>query len=505
MAKLYVFGIGGTGARVVKSLTMLFATGVKTNYDIVPIIIDPDRSSGDKNRTEKTLKEYQIIQKELEGDDACHFFANRLSTLNQVIVNKGGNSNVIDTFSYDVEGGQEDLFKDIIDYNTLDTNNQLFTQLLFSQKNLDSDIQVGFKGNPNIGSIVLNKFTNSEAFQSFADSFQQNDRIFIVSSIFGGTGASGFPLLLKNIRKGEVKGQFYNHLQNSVIGAITVLPYFNVEQDENSEIDSHGFITKTKAALHYYSKNVTGNNSVNAMYYIGDMSNNTYENHEGGTEQKNDAHFIELASALAIVDFANTDTNYVSTVNGVAHNPLYKEFGIKEDVNVIGFNDLCNQTNEVFKRNLSEYFLFNLYLKEQLNKQLDYPYATSFTHKIDSNFLNQFFYKTLSDFNKSFRIWLSELKRNNISFSPFDIDYVVDSNNEIIDFNIKHDNIFSSIVGIPEMKSAWYKLNTPKNYELFISELNTHAKEIGESSSTAKRFMTLFSNTTQSLVKQKIF
>ena len=53
MAKLYVFGIGGTGARVVKSLTMLLASGVKTNYDIVPILIDPDRAGGDLNRTVK--------------------------------------------------------------------------------------------------------------------------------------------------------------------------------------------------------------------------------------------------------------------------------------------------------------------------------------------------------------------------------------------------------------------------------------------------------------------
>lgn len=28
MAKLYVFGIGGTGSRVIKSLAMLLATGV---------------------------------------------------------------------------------------------------------------------------------------------------------------------------------------------------------------------------------------------------------------------------------------------------------------------------------------------------------------------------------------------------------------------------------------------------------------------------------------------
>lgn len=52
MAKLYVFAIGGTGARVLRSLTMLLAAGVKINTDeIVPIIIDPDKGNGNMTDT----------------------------------------------------------------------------------------------------------------------------------------------------------------------------------------------------------------------------------------------------------------------------------------------------------------------------------------------------------------------------------------------------------------------------------------------------------------------
>ena len=43
MSKLYVFGIGGTGSRVLRSFTMMLAAGVKIGAnEIVPIIIDPD-------------------------------------------------------------------------------------------------------------------------------------------------------------------------------------------------------------------------------------------------------------------------------------------------------------------------------------------------------------------------------------------------------------------------------------------------------------------------------
>ncbi len=45
MAKLYVFGIGGTGSRTLRALTMLLASGVECKFDtIVPVIIDPDLS-----------------------------------------------------------------------------------------------------------------------------------------------------------------------------------------------------------------------------------------------------------------------------------------------------------------------------------------------------------------------------------------------------------------------------------------------------------------------------
>lgn len=506
MAKLYVFGIGGTGSRVVKSLTMLLASGIKTKFDIVPILIDPDRAGGDLNRTVKTLREYQVIQNELTGFEPNQFFKNTISTLSEIIANRGGNSNVIDGFRFELDGVQNDRFKDFIDFSNLDPNNKWLTSLLFSEQNLDSNLEIGFKGNPNIGSVVLNQFTKSEAFQAFAESYGKDDRIFIVSSIFGGTGAAGFPLLLKNIRQGLVNGNFYAHLHDAIIGAITVQPYFKVKKEDESEIDSHGFISKTKAALHYYFKNVTGNNTINALYYIGDLAENTYENNQGGSSQRNDAHFIELSSALAIVDFANIDEAYIRTSNGKAESPIFKEFGVKENSKQINFSHLTDDTLNLMRSNITQYFYFSIFLKDKFPKDFNYPYASYYTNKFDSNFLNQSFYKTISDFNKSFRIWLGELYRNNVSFSPFNIELEISGNNEISDIKISTSSIFSLVNGISEKKS--WKDSVPglatKNYELFIAHLNKAAEIIGNTS-TNKRFMGVFSRATQTVVNQKIF
>ena len=66
MSKLYVFGIGGTGSRVLRSLTMMLAAGVKTGQDvIVPVVIDPDSANADLTRTVALMNKYRTIRQSL--------------------------------------------------------------------------------------------------------------------------------------------------------------------------------------------------------------------------------------------------------------------------------------------------------------------------------------------------------------------------------------------------------------------------------------------------------
>ena len=66
MSKLYIFGIGGTGSRVLRSFTMMMAAGVKIGADeIVPIIIDPDKANADLTRTVALMNNYRSIRKHL--------------------------------------------------------------------------------------------------------------------------------------------------------------------------------------------------------------------------------------------------------------------------------------------------------------------------------------------------------------------------------------------------------------------------------------------------------
>ncbi|WP_027078662.1 hypothetical protein [Maribacter antarcticus] len=464
MSKLYVFGIGGTGARVLKSLSLLLASGVGCDSDsVVPILIDPDAANGDVSKTTNILRQYKKIRKELSFDNSSknEFFKTPIDSLTP-------------NFSIKVQNSNK-RFKDFIDYGTLDSKNKALISLLFSEKNLNADMEVGFKGNPNMGSVVLNQFNQSDDFKAFASSFSQGDKIFIISSIFGGTGASGFPLLLKNIRSADSSLDNFSLLQNAQIGAISVLPYFGVRKDEDSDIEKSTFVSKTKAALRYYQHGV--NDSVNAMYYIGDAVNKDYENNEGSTAQKNDAHFIELASALAILNFANIP---------VSDENVVKEFGIEKDVNAITFNDLNDRTKHTIFKPLTQYYLFHLYCKMKLRGKLDMKFAASLG--INSSFLAEDFYSTLRGFNDSYWEWLMQMSENERGFNPFTLEE-------------SSENVLDSIKGI-QLKNGGF-LQGPSNYERFTEKLNKTSEQINKAINIENRFVENFYLATEKLVKEK--
>lgn len=476
MAKLYVFGIGGTGSRVIKSLTMLLATGIDAQgFEIVPIIIDPDEANGDVTRTIDILKNYQYIRNGLNFTDADEnkFYQTKITNITQ-------------NFRLVLSDIKNERFKDYIQYSALDESNKALVGLLFSEDNLNADMEVGFKGNPNIGSVVLNQFKQSQDFKDFASSFGQDDRIFIISSIFGGTGAAGFPLLLKNIRNADHGISTWKYLQDAPVGAITMLPYFGVAPDEESKIDKSSFISKTKAALSYYEENVSGNNSLNALYYAGDNITKDYPNHEGSTSQKNDAHFLEIAAALSIIDFLKTPSLLLTNTNGIAHHPIYKEFGVKDNASSLIFDNLGFTTQQLLKKNLTQYLLFSMYLNNKMKDNLDQAWAKEMSI---SNFITQpFLGSHLRTFNQHFTDWLNEMSQNQRSFSPFNL-------------NADDGNLFEMVKGVKPNIGLFD--GGGKNYHRYNYLLNRENKRPKNNDSQEQRFMNLFHNTTEALVTEK--
>lgn len=344
--------------------------------------------------------------------------------------------------------------------------------MLFSDKNLDSSMEVGFKGNPNIGSVVLNQISSSDDFNDFANHFSDGDRIFIVSSIFGGTGASGFPLLLKTLRTGQ---NFPNHdiINRCTIGAVTILPYFKLQQDDESEIDSSTFISKTKSALAYYEQNISKNGSIDALYYLADDVAKTYENHEGGSAQQNDAHLIEFLGATAIVNFSNS--NFANTSN--------MELGIKDGSGVVSFDSFYRRMREMLYFPMVQFTLM----------------ANALTHKLDtyrSNTLNAnkgnfddlysgMFFSDLTSFFARYQEWLKEMKSNKRSLDLFNLNC--------------GDKPFELVTGVKPKKI----LSRFSDYTLVTDRLNSAVRNC-KSNGKNNKFLEMFHLGTEQLVKEKL-
>lgn len=400
--KLYIFAIGGSGSRVIRSLTMLLAAGVHADSTIVPIIIDPDTANGDLNRTVCALRQYEEVRKGLKFDNTIEskFFSAVITSLND-----DGN------YLLPLIGTSGITFDKYLNVGGMSQENQALAKMLFSNNNLSSTMDVGFKGNPNIGSIVLNQFTQSADFKNFETNFVAGDKVFIISSIFGGTGASGFPLILKTLRTSNNSA-----LAKAPIGAVSLLPYFNLKTEEQSSIQADSFITKAKSALLYYEKNVTGNNTLNDMYYLGDdFSGKSYDNCDGGDKQSNDAHFIELLGALAVLNFDKK--NFSDGISGT----VFHEFGLNTvPEGSILFTDMGNDTNAIIKKPLSMMAIMNSYLN---NRSVDHRvvqrWAKDRKGLLGLSFFNGDFYRNYEKFKKMFEEWVTEMERNDKSFAPF--------------------------------------------------------------------------------------
>lgn len=464
--KLFVFAIGGTGSRVLRSLTFLMASGAHLGgFDLVPIIIDPDDQNGDMNRNLECIKLYRKIKSDVVGYEPKlgDFFETNILAPDQT---KDGLTGGFTDFRFNLLDVNNRKFSKYIGLESMNEANKALTELLFSEQDLASDMNVGFKGRPHMGAVVLNQIPDSQYFKDFAQSIDRQDRIFVISSIFGGTGASGFPLLVKNIREATDGRVVYDKLQSVAIGALSVKPYFKLKDGNNKEISSHTFMMKAKAALHYYSKNLVNNGSVNILYSIGDEGGEPYPNEVGGASQKNRSHFVELAGALAVLDFSNLKENEPSlqTSSGKTLRPEVREFGTKElNGKGITLQTLTDRSKARFSKNLVSYFLFNFFQDHFFKDSFKRTYAKTPHFRIDPAFVTTSFYQDLEKFNQHFKEWIGELKSNDVSFGPFSITW----DNQT--FRYAHASGLKNIAGKESAKLAG--LDNLKGFKVAILDL----------------------------------
>ncbi len=454
--KLFLFAIGGTGARVVRSLTMMLAAGVKgldSSTEIVPIIIDYDLSNGDKERAIKALEQYASIHSALYPDAVKgtkyddHFFMTNIIPLSHAGVANTQDLRKDFEFNFGPTGSSIKFAK-YLQKNAMQTNPsiQLTDQLLdalydnSSSNNKDAELELdmskGFKGNPNIGSVVFHSLREMPEFKAFENVFDStNDRVFIVSSIFGGTGASGFPEIVNAIRSSNNA-----KVCNAIIGSAVVLPYFGLQPNNNpgntGAIDANSFNAKTRAALGYYASPGGLNSLVNGIYYIGDENHDAYAYSEGESSQQNDAHVVEFVAATSIIDFMNR-TGYIldsalkGSITDTSHDAF--EFEIKDEKRTenIQLPDFESSTHTLVLNDLSVFAMAMKFYRDVVCGDRN-QVSSSVAFYSDNRFkmsstLTKGVYGLLDEFLLSkakwgFYAWLDELKNHAHKLYPYQMD-----------------------------------------------------------------------------------
>ena len=364
---LHVFCIGGSGLRILRSLIMLLASGYDIKgYKIKPYLVDPHLQSKELSEVSDLIAKYHKLY-------------------------------------YGTNNG---FFKTPIE---ADINNlNVMTSTNVNDKSFGTFIgsQACQTGSP-----------ESMLIEMLYTSFQpaQNDRVILVGSLFGGTGASGIPAIADAIKKKSAATK---------VGVIALIPYFALgepaENSQHREINSEIFDIKSFAALKYYADNA---NSFDRFYVFGDTEKKVYNYDE--ESQGNDAHIIELAASQAFKDFAEEqDTDLTPSTR-------WNQIVIDTNKPTLNYDD-CGEGLKTAISCLSDFYSFSkvFFL---MQRETFYPFYRGYKGALDTED-----FKTLNDFiyeedpqKYSFIRFMGELHDNKRAFNAIDTRDIISPENDV--------------------------------------------------------------------------
>lgn len=298
----YIIGIGGTGAKIIESLIHLSAAGLVNNNETINLFFaDPDVANGNGERTVQ-IRDYYNRTRFTEG-----------IKINQAQLEYKKDNAGKDNYKWTILNNDIDTLRKLFsaEFNNEDNASKLLN-VLYSKDELDEPLEKGFKGHPNIGSLVISKNFNldkepwSSLFSSVTNEMNNGGvRIIICGSVFGGTGAAGVPTITKLLYNK------FKDLDNVTVNGILMLPYFSFVDTEGKGLKakSDKFLENTRYALEYYH-NEKYYDYYRKLYIIGDELLIEYPEFAlGGNEQKNPSLMPELIAAFAVKDIIEDANN----------------------------------------------------------------------------------------------------------------------------------------------------------------------------------------------------
>jgi hypothetical protein len=317
--QVFIIGIGGTGMRCIESFVHLCAMGMFDDTNVHMLALDTDEKNGNFTRL-KDLKEAYLKTKGVNKNHTAlkdTFFSANLHY-----------------YQFSPDYSKKSTFDAIFDYESTKYRNPdeaAIADLLLTKAAKKFDLKHGYRAQTHLGSLLM--------YHSIIDDVIANDRgdlkrfiqelitastsgrprVFILGSVFGGTGASSIPIIPKAIRKAaSLISNATDIEQNAFFGSTILTSYFSFvlpSDDEKAKqkliATSDRFSLNSQAAMMFYEADDTVKQTYQKFYMMGtetlewQPSKFKDKTITGGEDQENDSHYIELLAAFAAYDFFN--------------------------------------------------------------------------------------------------------------------------------------------------------------------------------------------------------
>jgi len=321
MAQVFVIGIGGTGMRCIESFIHLCAMGMFDDTDVHLLALDTDKDNGNFKRL-KELKEAYLNTK---GVNKSH------SALKDTFFSAN-----IKYYQFSPDYSTISNFEALYNYgDTKYTNPEktAIADLILSKNTRQFDLKHGYRAQTHLGSMlmyhsIIDDVTNnrtselSKFVEALINTAQAGKpRVFILGSVFGGTGASSIPIIPKALMKAaSIIAEATDIERNAFFGSTLLTGYFSFKLPGDAEkadqkiiATSDKFALNSQAAMMFYEADDTVKKTYQKFYMLGTQGldwkpgkvKTENQTLTGGTDQENDSHYIELLAAFAAYDFFN--------------------------------------------------------------------------------------------------------------------------------------------------------------------------------------------------------
>ncbi len=326
--KLFVIGIGGTGMRCLEAFVHSCAIGMYDNSEINILALDTDLENGNYNRLKELVEDGYL---KIKGYNKPHY------ALSNTFFSAKINFYKFTPDYSDVSNSSN--FERLSRYPYSDKEEKDLANLLLRENIRTFDLKHGYRAQTHLGSMLMYHAITEEVKQNPQGSLSKyinaifdateagTAKIFVLGSVFGGTGASSIPVIPEAFNHAINTISPGKSLNKAYFGANLLSSYFNFpppdeaqRQEQKVVASSKNFALNSQVAMMFYNEDKTVKTTYQKFYMMGTPTND-YETAQdkkdtitGGARQKNDAHYIELLAAFATYDFFNTDKNELENI-----------------------------------------------------------------------------------------------------------------------------------------------------------------------------------------------